>query len=211
MDTYPILYSFRRCPYAMRARLVLLACQITCELREVILRDKPQEMIDISPKATVPVLLLPTDQIIEESQDIINWAIEQNDPNDWKNYLSDANQLIEINDHQFKVHLDKYKYSIRNPELSKEKHRENGDFFLDLLNERLKKSKFLSSDNQTVSDLAIFPFIRQFAFVDKDYFDGLPFKALQDWLEWHLNCPLFKKIMNKYDRWTLGDKKIYFA
>jgi len=207
----PILYSFRRCPYAMRARLALFACQITCELREVVLRDKPQEMLAISPKATVPVLQLSSDKIIDESRDITTWAIEQNDPHNWQQYISEMNELIDINDQQFKTHLDKYKYSSRNPERSMEEHRENGDFFLKHLNERLEKKKFLSADKQTVTDLSIFPFIRQFAFVDKNYFDTLPYPYLQNWLNWHLESPLFKDVMQKYIQWQPSSEKIFFA
>lgn len=207
----PILYSFRRCPYAMRARLALFACNITCELREVVLRDKPKQMVDISPKSTVPVLELMNGTVIDESRDIIIWAVEQNDPNGWQSYLQEMKELVEINDHQFKTHLDKYKYSSRNPELSKDEHRKNGDFFLKLLNDKLTGQSFLSADELTITDLAIFPFIRQFAFVDKEYFDSLPYPHLQKWLEHHLNSDLFKNIMNKYDQWHEGQDVIYFS
>lgn len=211
MAGYPILYSFRRCPFAIRARSVLYACNITCELREVVLRDKPDEMIAISPKATVPVLQLACGEVIDESQDIVNWAVRQNDPYKWQVYLDEMNALIEINDHQFKIHLDKYKYASQNPELSKEQHRKNGDFFLSELNDILSQKKFLSTDIQTVTDLAIFPFIRQFAFVDKNYFDNLPFSHLQNWLEWHLRSANFNNIMEKYIQWQSGSQKIFFA
>ena len=210
MSDLPRLYSFRRCPYAMRARLVLAACDICCELREVILRDKPQEMLDISPKATVPGLQLNDGTVIDESYDIICWAVIQNDPHNWEPYLEELNELVQVNDFQFKTHLDKYKYSSRNPELSKEEHRNNGDFFLKLLDERLEISKFLSCDQQTITDLAIFPFIRQFAFVDKHYFDTLPYEHLKNWLEWHLNSPLFLNIMKKYSQWKPGNNTVYF-
>ena len=211
MTDYPILYSFRRCPFAIRARSVLYACNITCEIREVVLRDKPQEMIAISPKATVPVLELSSGEVIDESQDIVNWAVSQNDPNDWAIYLDEMNALIEINDHQFKTHLDKYKYASRSPELSMEEHRKNGEFFLKQLDEILSQKKFLSADVQSVTDLAIFPFIRQFAFVDKNFFDNLPYRHLQNWLELNLQSAIFKNVMNKHDRWQAGDEKIYFA
>lgn len=194
----------------MRARLALYTSNISCELREVVLRDKPEEMIAISSKATVPVLQLSNGVVIDESRDIAIWAIEQNDPHNWSSYIGDLKSLIEVNDFQFKTHLDKYKYSSRNPELSKEDHRENANFFLEILEERLTKHKFLSADEVTVTDLAIFPFIRQFAFVDKDYFDSLPFSKLQAWLEYHLNSDIFKNIMNKYAQWVPGDEKIYF-
>ncbi|MDG1857694.1 MAG: glutathione S-transferase [Emcibacteraceae bacterium] len=210
MSDHPILYSFRRCPYAMRARLALKACDITCELREIILRDKPKEMIEISPKATVPVMQLKSGKVIDESRDIINWAIKRNDPHNWSPFLNEMNELADINDFEFKDHLDKYKYSSRNTELSKEEHRENGDAFLAKLDGILNNSTFLSADRQTVTDLAIFPFIRQFAFVDKAYFDDRPYPHLQKWLEWHLEGDLFNSIMNKYVRWEPGQNVIYF-
>lgn len=210
MNELPILYSFRRCPYAMRARLVLSACDIHCELREVVLRDKPEHMVRISPKATVPILQLIDGTVIGESYDIIRWAVEQNDPHNWKLCLDDMDQLVQVNDFQFKTHLDKYKYSSRNLELSKEDHRSNGSFFLELLNERLGKNKFLSGDHQTITDLAIFPFIRQFAFVDKNYFDTLPFNQLKSWLEWHLESRLFQSIMEKYTQWKPNNEVVYF-
>ncbi len=211
MSEYPILYSFRRCPFAMRVRLVLHACEITCELREVILKDKPQEMVAISAKATVPVLQLPDAKIIDESYDIILWAIKQNDPNNWTSHLDELAHLVKINDDEFKIHLDKYKYSSRHPELPKEEHRENANFFLKYLDELLDKKAFLSADHQTVTDLSIFPFIRQFAFVDKNYFDQLDFPRLQRWLDWHLNSTLFDKVMQKYVRWEEGQTKTFFA
>lgn len=211
MTTYPILYSFRRCPYAMRARLALMACGITCELREVVLRDKPEEMLKISPKATVPVLQLNDGSVIDESHDIILWAIGRHDPHNWAPYIDEMNALVEINDFQFKGHLDKYKYSSRNPELSKEEHRRNGDFFLKLLNDKLEKNKFLSGNAQTVTDISVFPFIRQFAFVDKAYFDALSYSHLQEWLEWHLQSDLFNSVMNKYEQWQPTQIKTFFA
>ena len=189
---------------------MLYTSEISCELREVVLRDKPEEMIAISPKATVPVLQLSTGEVIDESRDIAIWAISQNDPHNWSTYIEDMKELVEINDFKFKTHLDKYKYSSRNPELSKEEHRENANFYLEQLEERLNKNKFLSADEQTVTDLAIFPFIRQFAFVDKEYFDNLPFPKLHQWLEYHLNSEIFKNIMYKYTKWQPGGEKIYF-
>ncbi len=210
MSILPILYSFRRCPYAMRARLALYSSGIKCELREVVLRDKPSEMIKISPKATVPVLQLNDGTVIDESHDIAVWAIGQNDPNDWHGYIEEMSDLVKINDFRFKTHLDKYKYSSRNPELSKEEHRENANFFLEHLEMLLEKNGFLSADRQTITDLAIFPFIRQFAFVDKNYFNTLKFNRLQSWLDYHLKSAMFKNIMTKYGQWQPGTKPIYF-
>ncbi|MDG1995751.1 MAG: glutathione S-transferase [Emcibacteraceae bacterium] len=210
MNDHPILYSFRRCPYAMRARLALMACNITCELREVVLRDKPKEMIEISPKATVPVMQLKSGEVIDESRDIIDWAVKNNDPQNWSPFLKEMNELADINDFEFKEHLDKYKYSSRNIDLSKEDHRENGDFFLKKLNDILYDSLFLSADHQTVTDIAIFPFIRQFAFVDKAYFDDRPYQSLQRWLDWHIESDTFKDIMHKYARWEPVHDTVYF-
>lgn len=210
MKSLPILYSFRRCPYAMRARLVLYSSGIKCELREVVLRDKPKEMVEISPKATVPVLQLEDGTVIDESHDIARWALAQNDPNGWSQHLEEMNTLVEINDFKFKTHLDKYKYSSRNPELSKEEHRKNADFYLEHLENLLTSNTFLSADEPTVTDLAVFPFIRQFAFVDKDYFESLKYKRLQKWLDYHLTSPIFKNIMNKYEQWSPGCKTVYF-
>lgn len=210
MSTLPILYSFRRCPYAMRARLALHSSCIKCELREVVLRDKPPQMIEISPKGTVPVLQLNDGTVIDESHDIAIWAIGQNDPNDWQGYIEEMGNLVKINDFRFKTHLDKYKYSSRNPELSKEEHRDNANFFLEHLEMLLEQNGFLSADRQTITDLAIFPFIRQFAFVDKAYFDALPFIRLKKWLEYHLESTTFKNIMTKYEQWKPGMDAVYF-
>ena len=210
MKEFPILYSFRRCPYAMRVRLALLSCKIKCELREVVLRNKPQQMVNISPKATVPVLELVDGTVIDESRDIIIWAIKKNDPNQWHPHLKEMGELVKINDTQFKIHLDKYKYSSRNPELSKNTHRGNCDFYLKLINEKLKVSNFLSADKQTITDISIFPFLRQFAFVDKSYFDKLPYPHLQKWLQYQLQSKLFQNIMTKYDPWHEGQNITYF-
>ena len=194
----------------MRVRLALLSCGIKCELREVVLRNKPQQMVNISPKATVPVLELVDGTVIDESRDIIIWAIKTNDPNQWHPHLKEMGELVKINDNQFKTHLDKYKYSSRNPELSKNAHRENCDFYLKLINEKLKVSNFLSADKQTITDISIFPFLRQFAFVDKSYFDKLPYPHLQKWLQYHLQSKLFQNIMTKYDPWHEGQNITYF-
>ena len=210
MSALPILYSFRRCPYAMRARLAIYSSNIKCELREVVLRDKPSEMLEISPKATVPVLQLIDGTVIDESHDIAIWAIKQNDPNGWDTYIEEMSALVQMNDFRFKTHLDKYKYSSRNPELSMEEHRENANFFLEHLETLLEKNRFLSSERQTITDLAVFPFIRQFAFVDKTYFYALKFKRLQSLLDYHIESIMFKNIMIKYNQWQPGTEPVYF-
>lgn len=209
-DQLPILYSFRRCPYAMRARMGLAYAQIKCELREVILRDKPSEMIALSEKATVPVLQLPDGQIIDESYDIIKWAISQNDPLNWQEFLSETDVFVQENDGSFKTALDKYKYASRFPEQSPEFYRDQGAVFLNKLNDILNHQPYLLGHHHSVADIALFPFIRQFAHVDRDWFYNTPYSAVQNWLTTLLNSEIFTSIMTKYSRWEKGNNTVYF-
>ena len=209
-NNLPILYSFRRCPYAMRARLSLSYANIHCELREVTLRDKPKQMTDISAKATVPVLQLINGQVLDESYDIIKWAIEQNDPDGWIDFIPQTDELVKENDGSFKSALDKYKYASRFPEHPAEYYRDLGEVFLKKLDHKLQSSAFLVSQKQTIADITIFPFIRQFAHVDRDWFYSLPYPHLQKWLSTHLESQIFKAIMKKYPVWQGGDKPLYF-
>ena len=209
-DQHPILYSFRRCPYAMRARMGLGYAQIRCELREVVLRDKPYEMIALSTKATVPVLQLPDGQIIDESYDIIKWALSQNDPQNWQELIPQTDILVQQNDGDFKAALDKYKYASRFPEQSLEFYRDQGAIFLNKLNDILNQRPFLLGEHHSVADIALFPFIRQFAHVDRDWFYNTPYSALQNWLTTLLNSDIFTSIMTKYSRWEKGDNTVYF-
>ena len=164
--TQPILYSFRRCPYAMRARMAISYSQQSIELREVILKHKPDSLFKYSSKGTVPILVLPNMTVIDESIDIMLWALSINDPDAWQINLADQMRLIEENDGSFKSSLDKYKYADRFPEHSELYYRESCYHFLDDLEERLSKYQFLFSDQYSLADIAIFPFIRQFAHVD---------------------------------------------
>ncbi|PCI73490.1 MAG: glutathione S-transferase [Gammaproteobacteria bacterium] len=200
----PILYTFRRCPYAMRSRLAIELCSINIEYREILLRDKPQSMLEASPKGTVPVLAVNTEIIIDESLDIMFWCLNQNDPSQLlsSDILDSAKELIKTNDHQFKSQLDKYKYAVRFPEQSVESYRDNCEFFLINLESLLNKNKFLLSGKLGLADIAIFPFVRQFAFVDKAWFDSTKYKCLQKWLNYHLESELFKRVMLKRDVWT---------
>lgn len=210
----PVLYSFRRCPYAMRARLAVKYSGITVELREVILADKPEDMLHCSPKGTVPVLILPDGTIIDESLDIIRWALSINDPDHWQ--ISDdtlatrAEQLIHTNDSSFKEHLDHYKYAARFPQHPAEHYRKQAEDFLQALEEQLNHHDFLFGNQITLPDIAIFPFIRQFAFVDKAWFDRTPFHHLQKWLAYLLDMELFTNIMQKYPQWQPGNELIIF-
>ena len=209
-NTLPILYSFRRCPYAMRARLALYYAGVKCEIREVVLRDKPPELLAISAKATVPVLLLPDGTIIEESYDILKWALEQNDPKTWSCHIDICDQWVKENDGYFKAALNKYKYSSRHIDDSSENHRKEGEKFLLKIEKILEKNKFILGDEHSIVDLAIFPFIRQFAFVDKEWFGSSSYQYLKRWLDYHLSSKSFLSIMHKYKQWNFGDKVTYF-
>lgn len=211
---HPILYSFRRCPYAMRARLALHYAQIKCEHREIILRDKPTHMLEISPKGTVPVLLLPSGKVIDESLDIMMWALSQNDPDTWQGtpeQKNDIDTLIKRNDTTFKHALDRYKYPSRYPDEKNTgtKARDSVQNILQDLNERIAKNSHLSGEKQTLADAAIFPFIRQFAHVDKEWFFAQPYPHLQGWLEENLLSERFLHIMKKHNQWLADSQKTY--
>ena len=207
----PVLYSFRRCPYAMRARLAIASSGLTIELREVVLRNKPQQLLDISPKGTVPVLLLPDKKVIDESLDIMRWALSLRDPFDWlANALSeDINELIQWNDNEFKHYLDRYKYADRYPEKNEKYYREKAELFLIELEKRLCKHHFLCSEKCSLADIAIFPFIRQFANVDSNWFTCSDYKKVGQWLNKQINSSLFIFIMDKYPAWHPNSEKLY--
>ena len=201
----PVLYSFRRCPYAMRARLALHFANQAVEHREVVLKDIPQQMIDISPKATVPVMQLPDGTVIDESLDIALWALEQQDPSNLLGslaQLSDMLSLINDNDNDFKGWLDQYKYANRYPEQTPEYYREQGEVFLKKLENRLSHHPFLFGIEMRLADIAIMPFVRQFAHVDKKWFEAADYPFLQIWLQAWLESDDFQKIMFKYLKWT---------
>jgi len=200
----PVLYSFRRCPYAIRARLAIARAGIACELREIRLRDKPAAMLEISPKGTVPVLQLPDGAVIDESLDIIDWALAQADPGRWLDTdLNLARQLIAHNDDEFKPLLDRYKYHERHPELSQSGYRDQASGFLNRLNDRLaaNEGRGLTGSNTGIADVAIFPFVRQFAGVDSSWFDAMPWAHLSSWLRTWETDPLFLTVMKKYPVW----------
>ncbi|HAN88548.1 MAG TPA: glutathione S-transferase, partial [Erythrobacter sp.] len=167
--TEPVLYSFRRCPYAMRARMALRIGGASYEHREVVLRDKPAEMLEVSPKGTVPVLVAGPAEVIEESRDIMRWALVRSDPEGWLE--RDDPELIETNDGPFKHHLDRYKYATRYDDVDPAQHRTAALDILRRLDERLSQSAYLRGETRGFADIAIFPFIRQFANTDRDWFD----------------------------------------
>jgi glutathione S-transferase len=213
--SHPILYSFRRCPYAMRARLAIAVSGIQVELREILLKDKPQAMLNVSPKGTVPVLITADDSVIDESNDIMIWALQQSDPDHWLS--DDAKQqqitaaLISKNDQGFKHFLDRYKYADRFPENTELYYRQQAELTLSDLEQKLSLSPYLLSDRLTLADMALLPFIRQFAFVDKAWFDEAPYPKIQAWLDQFINTPLFDNMMVKLTPWQQGDNAIYFG
>jgi len=207
----PILYSFRRCPYAIRARMAVFYAGQPCNLREVILRDKPDEMLTASPKATVPVLVLGDGTVIDESLEIMHWALAQNDPDSWLTSDNGAKQLINENDGPFKHHLDRYKYGTRYKDENPGFHRTQGEAFLHKLDGILSQTPFLTGAKITLADIAIFPFIRQFANTHRLWFDGLEIPFLHKWLAYHLESQLFRKVMHKYPQWKIGDKDVPFV
>jgi len=201
----PILYSFRRCPYAMRARMALATAAIIHEHREVALRNKPAAMIAVSPKATVPVLVLTNGEVLQESLDIMLWALKQNDPNQWlaADNHADAQmiELIERNDGPFKFHLDRMKYATRYPGTDPSEHRSEAVKLLAQLDDRLRASDFLFGNAPKLADIAIFPFVRQFAHADAQAFASLPLAPLQKWLAYWESSSLFLAAMTKHPEW----------
>ena len=196
----------------MRARMALHVSNQKVEFREVLLRDKPQSMLDISLKGTVPVLLLDSGDVIDESLDVIDWALTQNDPLDWSRSKKSKKSelLIETNDGEFKHHLDRYKYSKRYEDEDPIHHRENCMNFINEIEDQLSITKFLYDDNLSIVDISILPFIRQFRIADMEWFDALKKPNTQKWLMAFLDSELFKNIMIKYPQWKDSDEKIYF-
>ena len=211
-NNLPILYSFRRCPYAMRARMAIHISGQKCELREVLLRDKPPSMLEYSPKGTVPVLVLQDGNVIDESLDVIDWALNLNDPDDWQRSkdTKKTKELIKINDGEFKYHLDRYKYSKRYDNEDPEFHRKKCLKFIESVNNELNNSKYIFDDNISYADIVVLPFIRQFRIADIEWFDSLPYDNLKKWLSSFLDSSLLHSIMKKYDLWKEGDKSIVF-
>jgi glutathione S-transferase len=195
------LYSFRRCPYAMRARMALRYCGVAVNIIEVSLKAKPAEMLALSSKGTVPVLSV-DGRVIDESLEIMRWALAQNDPQNWllKDDPLGAEKiaaLIEENDQAFKEHLNRYKYAERYPEKPMEAYRAEGEVFLRKLDELLADRDYLLAGHPSLADVALMPFIRQFAHVDREWFGQAPYGRLQDWLQRFLASELFTSVMKK--------------
>lgn len=215
----PILYSFRRCPYAMRARLALWASGQTVELREIVLRNKPAELASASPKATVPVLILADGRVLEQSLDIMLWALEQHDPACWLNPTQGTRDemlaLVALVDGDFKHHLDRYKYPGRydgdNASGTTGMHRDAAGLWLLQLNARLADQPYLFGSRPALADMAIAPFVRQFAHVDPAWFAAQPWPCLQAWLADWENCEALAQVMQKYPPWQSGTQGVAFG
>ena len=210
--TKAILYSFRRCPYAMRARMALRVSQLDYEHREVLLREKPEHMVEVSPKGTVPVFIQSNGVVIDESLDLLLFALTQNDPNGWLDCdQAEAKELIDANDGPFKHHLDRYKYASRYNDVARGdvdlSHRAAAEAHLNVLESRLEKHPYLLGLKQSYADIAIFPFIRQFANTDLDWWENTPYPKLREWLNHHITSDLFKTIMTKFPQWTSPQEK----
>ena len=211
----PILYSFRRCPFAMRARFALLASGTACELREVVLRDKPAALREASPKATVPVLVDVDGTVIDESLAIMRWALARRDPQRWLapsgGTLDEMLALVAQCDGDFKRHLDRYKYPNRYEGADALQHRAEAGVVLDALETRLRVSCHLFGDAPALADMAIAPFVRQFAQVDAAWFAAAPWPALNAWLSALTESSLWASAMPKLPPWQPGDAVVVFG
>ncbi len=205
---YPILYSYRRCPYAMRARLAIYFSGVKVEQREIVFWDKPELMLQASPKGTVPVLVLPSGEVVDESWDIMQWALRESDllPAGQKDQI---NHWLQQNDFEFKGHLDAYKYPDDFPEVEQSQARQSGEKFLLKLENQLQSSTYLLGEELSIVDLAIFPFIRQFAHVDKIWWQSANYPALKTWLNKHLESDYFKAVMKNRPVWQEGHQPLF--
>ncbi|MCL9684848.1 glutathione S-transferase [Legionella maioricensis] len=196
---YRILYTFRRCPYAIRARMALAYSKIDVHQHEVDLKNKPPELLKASAKGTVPVLLLEDGRVLEQSMDIIIWALTQSDPDGWLSteLKEQGDDLIYYNDIKFKPLLDNYKYPKNSEKNDPAYYRDKARIYLNQLNSLLKSNRYLLTDHISFADVAIFPFIRQFYMVDTQWFEQSEYKYLQTWLSSFLNSELFIKVMKK--------------
>jgi len=198
-----VLYSYRRCPYAMRARMALAYAGIAVEIREISLREKPASLLAISPKGTVPVLQS-DGLVIEQSYDIMKWALRQSDPDQWLSVQTESviDEWVEKNDGPFKKLLDQYKYPDRYPDISLEETLSQAmALFLGPINQQLKANPYLLGPKLSLADIALFPFVRQFAMVDPDWLDQSGLLFLKQWLNERLESPLFIGVMQKYPTW----------
>jgi len=206
----PILYSLRNCPYAMRARIAIFKSQQGVQLRDVVLSDKPDDMLAASPKGTVPVVILADNTVLDESLDIMLWALKRSDPNDLllsnsatdKNMLADMLALIQQFDDEFKTCLEQYKCAKRYRENNIEQCRQVCEVYLSDLEDRLTQHCYLMSDHESLTDISLMPFIRQFSRVERQWYLQSPYPKVRQWLNNYLQSPMFTKVMAKYPLWN---------
>ena len=215
--TAPVLYSFRRCPYAMRARLAIMAAGFQCQLREIVLRDKAPELLEVSPKATVPVLVLSDGIVLEESLEIMAYVLGKRDPDNWlpeEGGRGAVMRLIAENDGPFKAHLDRTKYSDRfiakGEQVDPKSERIGAMNFIGKLNDILSEQGFLGGCKPNLADMAILPFVRQFAHIDIAWFRAQPVNHVLPWLDAFKSGAQFKSIMTKYQKWEEGQPPVLF-
>ncbi|WP_322893133.1 MULTISPECIES: glutathione S-transferase [unclassified Yoonia] len=209
LQSLPILWSFRRCPYAMRARLAIHASGVPVALREILLRDKPADFLATSPKGTVPVVDTGT-QVIAESRDIMLWALAQNDPEGWLNMPQQGRDLIDLCDGPFKAALDHTKYAVRYPDLDPEDERQKAMDFLRDLDARLTVTPFLLGPERRMADMAILPFVRQFAQIERVWFDAQGLFGVARWLTDFTRSTRFAAVMQKHEPWQSGQDQVLF-
>jgi glutathione S-transferase len=212
----PILYSLRRCPYAMRARLGLLQADQTVVLRDVVMKNIPAEMLLASPKGTVPILVFDDSSVIDESIDIMIWALNQNDPNnllfnDQPSIHSSMLALIKRNDNEFRDSLDKYKVAARYHDTTEVHYRDQCEPFIFHLEQRLTEYDFLMGTRPSLADYALLPFVRQFSRVDRKWYLQAPYPNIERWLTKHYQNPLYSKAMKKYPQWLDNNDVILFG
>jgi len=214
-DSTPILYSFRRCPYAMRARLAIFQSGEQVELREIVLRDKAPEFLEVSPSATVPCLVDEDGSVIDESLDIMIWALQRNDPRGWlmpqTATLAEMLALIAEIDGPFKRHLDRYKYDTRYEDADRASEQAAAAGYIHRLDEMLSGGSWLYGDKASLADYAILPFIRQFANADRAWFDAQSWPQARAWLERFEGSDEFAAIMQKFAKWSSGDRPVFFG
>lgn len=204
--TLPLLYSLQHCPYAMRARMGILMAEQQVVLRAIKTKNKPPHLLQISPKGTVPVLLLPNNHVIDESLEIMLWALKQNDPHNLLHAhdplaLARMLKLINLNDTQFKPVLEKYKFYARTKDMAQIYYQQACEEFIKQFEAKLTAHKYLMGDDKSLADYALLPFIRQFARVDKHWYLQSEYSHVRAWLNEFLHAPMFTKVMTKYDLW----------
>lgn len=214
--TLPILYSLRNCPFAMRARIAIYKSKQPVLLRDLVLSNKPEEMLIASPKGTVPVIVLPDNTVIEESLDVMLWALKTSDPSNLL-YKEDSTALtkmlylIEIFDSEFKTSLEAYKCAKRYKEDNVIECRQTCEVYIRELEQRLNQHDFLISTKESLVDIALLPFIRQFARVERQWYLQSPYPKVKQWLNNYLQSPLFTKVMAKYPLWLDAHEEVIFV